>query len=64
MFKRRRIRLDEGLYLKARAQADSLNYACVDDFVIHVLERELAKVGTRQDAQLAERRLRGLGYIE
>jgi len=66
MFRRNRVRLDAGLYRKAATRAGQLGYADVDEFVTHVLERELDKpVGPRDDQATRQviERLKGLGYL-
>jgi hypothetical protein len=59
-----KIKLDKALYDRVVAMAQKAGYSSVDEFVTHVLERELSKIeGAGSDEQVEER-LRGLGYIE
>jgi hypothetical protein len=59
-----KIKIDSGLYERAKAAAEKAGYSSVDEFVEHLIEKELAK----QESPDAEKRvadqLRGLGYIE
>jgi hypothetical protein len=60
------IKIDDDLLRRARECAASEGYATVEEFVTHVLEKEIARIaGDRQggEEQVADR-LRGLGYIE
>jgi hypothetical protein len=64
MFSKRKIALDAGLYVKAKSHASELGYASVDEFITHLLERELD--GSKRDEEknaVLSRRLEGLGYI-
>ncbi|MEI7836417.1 MAG: hypothetical protein WCK05_08390 [Planctomycetota bacterium] len=59
-----KIKIDSGLLDRARRAAEAAGYSSVEEFVTHLVEKELA----RHEADEAERRvadqLRGLGYIE
>jgi len=60
----KKISLDKELYNKARKYAETAGYSSVEEFVTHMLEKEIAKIeegGESVDA--VEERLRGLGYI-
>jgi hypothetical protein len=58
-----KIKIDKDLYERAKTVAREAGYASVDEFVAHIMERELTPPGADdQDAQVAER-LKGLGYI-
>ncbi|MCY2927660.1 MAG: hypothetical protein NT031_19905 [Planctomycetota bacterium] len=59
-----KIKIDSGLLERARRAAEAAGYSSVEEFVTHLVEKELA----RHEADEAERnvadQLRGLGYIE
>lgn len=61
-----KIKLDKALYERAKYVSEVAGYSSVDEFVAHVLERELKAVEgdeeTPDDAQVLER-LKGLGYL-
>jgi len=64
-----RIKLDDDLLEKVKKCAVIAGYSSPDEFVIHVLEREVAAIlGSGAESDDAEeevrKRLKGLGYIE
>jgi len=60
----KKVKLEKTLYEKARKFSETAGYASVDEFVTHILERELSKIEEGGDsAEEVEKRLRGLGYI-
>ena len=59
----KKIRLDGELYEKVKAFADMAGYSSVDEFVIHALEKELAKFEGADTEEEIRKRLKGLGYI-
>ena len=61
-----KIKLDAHLYDRAKKVARIAGYSGVDEFIIHLLEKELSQLESAEgdsDEQVKER-LRGLGYIE
>jgi hypothetical protein len=48
---------------KLRAAAARAGYASVDEFVAHVLERELARTEDASHDDDVKKKLEGLGYI-
>jgi hypothetical protein len=58
-----RIKLDKALLAKAKRLADLAGYASVDEFVTHVLEREIAKLEAADSEEEIRKKLKGLGYI-
>lgn len=64
MFGKKGIQLDPALMEKVRAAAEKAGYASADEFVAHVLERELSRTdddATNNDD--VKKKLEGLGYI-
>ena len=64
-----RIKLDGELLSRCRKQAEQLGYSSVEEFITHVLERELRSMEssggeTAADEEEIANRLKGLGYIE
>ncbi len=63
-----RIKIDDTILEKAKKCATLAGYSTVDEFVQHVLEKEITRIlGSDEDQQSDEevkKRLRGLGYIE
>lgn len=64
MFRGPRLKLDRDLYLRAERVSKAAGYASVQEFVHHVLERELDRLD-KDGASLEEirKRMQGLGYI-
>ncbi len=64
MFGKPSIKIDRDLMDRLRRAAQAGGYASVDEFVVHVLEKELSKIdeGGASDEEI-KKRLEGLGYI-
>jgi hypothetical protein len=64
---RSKVNLDHDLLERCRQYAEQAGYSSVEEFIIHVLERELEstqKISQKDDEEEITRRLQGLGYIE
>jgi hypothetical protein len=63
-----RIKLDNDLLEKVKKCAEVAGYSSPDEFVIHVLEKEVAAIlgsgAESDDEEEVRKRLKGLGYIE
>ena len=63
-----RIKLDDDLLEKVKKCAVLAGYSSPDEFVIHVLEKEVAAIlgsgAESEDEEEVRKRLKGLGYIE
>ena len=59
-----KIKLNEDLWAKVKKVAMTAGYSSPEEFVEHVLEREIAKLEDAQTDQEIVRRLKGLGYID
>jgi hypothetical protein len=58
-----KIKLDKDLVARLKRVADVAGYATVEEFIVHVLEREMTNFeGTDGDDDIRDK-LRGLGYI-
>ena len=58
-----KVKLDRDLVDKLRKVADVAGYATVDEFITHVLEREMLRFEDARDDKDMRERLKGLGYI-
>ena len=59
-----KIKIEPGLYDRARLAAEAAGYSSVDEFIAHCIENEIQKLKVDQaEAQVSDQ-LRGLGYIE
>ena len=65
MFGDKKIKLDKNLLERAEVFAAKAGYASVEEFIVHILGREIAKSGSEDDESEEEvkERLKGLGYI-
>ncbi|MCC7241922.1 MAG: hypothetical protein IT180_08355 [Acidobacteria bacterium] len=57
------IKLDKALVARAKRYADLAGYASVDEFITHILEKELAKLDGSDSEEDIRKKLKGLGYI-
>jgi predicted CopG family antitoxin len=63
MFGGTKIKIEKDLYERARKCAGLAGYSSVDEFITHLIEKELSKLeGAESDEEVKER-LKGLGYI-
>lgn len=58
------IKVNKSLYERAKAHSEKAGYSSVDEFVQHVLERELARLEESASREDVESKLKGLGYLE
>lgn len=60
----KKVKISGDLLEKSTRFAEIAGYASVEEFIIHVLEKELAKMDEGDDSiEEVEKRLKGLGYI-
>ena len=64
MFDEKKIRLDKELWERVRRFAQVAGYSSPDEFVAHVLEKELAGLQAADTDENIRKKLKGLGYIE
>ena len=69
MFGSHKVKIEGELLDKVKQCVDAAGYESVDEFVIHMLEKEVKKIltpdeGSAPSKELIQKRLRGLGYIE
>lgn len=58
-----KIKLDKDLLQRVTKVAKLSGYASVDEFVAHVLEKELANIEDAGSEEEIKKKLEGLGYI-
>jgi len=63
MFGEKKIKLNKELYEQVERVAKLAGYASVDEFVIHALEKEMAKLQEAQSDEEIKEKLKGLGYL-
>ncbi len=61
-----KVKLDSHLYDRVKRVAEKAGYASPQEFILHIIERELSVLESAQDEDEEKviERLRGLGYIE
>jgi len=63
MFGKKGIQLDPALMEKVKAAAAKAGYASADEYVAHVLEKELSRTDDASNDEDVKKKLEGLGYI-
>ena len=59
-----KIKLDAHLFDRAGKVAVIAGYSSTEEFIVHIIEKELANFESAETDDKVEERLRGLGYIE
>jgi len=63
-----KVKIEGELLQKVKQCAEICGYESVDQFVIHMLEKEIKKIMPPEESNTSkedvQKRLRGLGYIE
>ncbi len=63
MFGGNKIKIEKDLLERLKKAAELAGYSSVDEFVVHVLEKELSKVDDGASDEEIKKKLEGLGYI-
>lgn len=63
MFGGGRIKLDKALVARAERYADLAGYASVEEFITHLIEKEIKHLDDAGSEEEIKKRLKGLGYI-
>jgi hypothetical protein len=58
------IKLNKSLWAKVKKCAEAGGYSSPQEFVEHVLEKELAKIDTEVSDEEITKKLQGLGYLD
>jgi metal-responsive CopG/Arc/MetJ family transcriptional regulator len=58
------IKIDKQLWARIQACAASAGYSSPEEFVQHVLEKELARLEQAESKDELIKKLQGLGYLE
>lgn len=59
-----KIKIDPSLYDRVKTVSEIAGYPSPDEFIIHIIEKELGKLESADSDEDVTERLRGLGYIE
>lgn len=58
------VKLEKALYNKIKKCAEVAGYSSTDEFIVHVLEKEMSKLDEAESDEELAAKLQGLGYIE
>ena len=58
------IKLNKGLWAKVKKCSEAAGYSSPQEFIEHILEKELAKVETEASDEEIVKKLQGLGYLD
>ncbi len=58
-----KIKIDRVLLKKAKEYAEKKGYSCVEEFISHIIEKEISKAEETESEEEVKKRLQGLGYI-
>lgn len=58
-----KIKLEKELYQKIEKIAEVAGYSSAEEFIIHILEKEVARFEGADSEEEIKKRLKGLGYI-
>ncbi|RFT14871.1 MAG: hypothetical protein OP8BY_1469 [Candidatus Saccharicenans subterraneus] len=58
-----KVKLEKELYEKIEKIAEAAGYSSTEEFIIHLLEKEVAKFEGADSEEEIKKRLKGLGYI-
>ena len=64
-----RVKIEDELYARAKKCAELAGYSSADEFIQHVLEKEITRImgsdsGQGDTPEEIKKRLQGLGYIK
>lgn len=63
MFGSHSVKFDKHLWTKLKRYADLAGYSSVDEFVTHVVEKEVAQIDQADSEDEIRKKLKGLGYL-
>ena len=58
-----KIKIDKELLKKAGEHAAKVGYTSVEEFVSHIIEKEISRSEESESEEEVKKRLKGLGYI-
>lgn len=63
MFGSNSVKLDKHLLTRARHYAEAAGYSSVEEFISHLLEKEMARLDASDSEEEIKKKLKGLGYL-
>ena len=58
------VKLSKDLWARVKRVSDAAGYSAPQEFIEHVLDREIAKLDEAQSNEEIVRKLKGLGYLD
>jgi len=58
------IKLNKDLWARVKRCSDAAGYSSAEEFIEHILEKELSKIEETASDEEIVRKLQGLGYID
>lgn len=58
-----KVQIEKDLYEKVKRYADMIGYSSTEEFVIHLLEKEISRLEETGSQEELIKSLQGLGYI-
>ena len=59
-----KIKIEKDLYDRVKKMSETAGYSSPDEFIVHVLEKELSMLESVGSDEKVTDRLKGLGYLE
>jgi hypothetical protein len=59
-----KIKIDSNLYDRIKKVSELAGYSSPEEFIVHVIEKELSVLESAESDEEVTERLRGLGYLE
>ena len=59
-----KIKIDSSLFDRVKKVSDLAGYGTPEEFIVHVIEKELSVLESADSDEEVTERLRGLGYLE
>jgi metal-responsive CopG/Arc/MetJ family transcriptional regulator len=64
MFNQQSVKIKKELWDRIKRVSEAAGYSSPEEFVEHIVERELAKLEVAQSDEEIIRKMKGLGYLE
>jgi hypothetical protein len=59
-----KVKIDDGLYDRARRAAQAAGYSSVEEFIADCIEKHIQRLKVEEEEAPISDQLRGLGYVE
>jgi len=58
------VKIDQNVFNRLKKCAEVAGYSSTEEFVVHILEKEMAKLGDADSDDDIAAKLQGLGYLD